>query len=51
MARISEDDEADIPLGGDQWEGAVDVSVPRLTTPEEDVIIASMRDRVRGAPA
>ncbi len=51
MARVSEDDDADIPLGGAQWEGAVDVSVPRLTTPEEDVVITAMRDRVRGAPA
>ena len=51
MARVSEDEDADIPLGGNQWEGAVDVSVPRLTTPEEDAVISTMRDRVRGAPA
>jgi hypothetical protein len=51
MARVSEDDDADMPLGGNQWEGAVDVAVPRLSTPEEDAVITTMRDRVRGASA
>jgi hypothetical protein len=51
MARVSDHDDADIPLGGDQWEGAVDVATPRLTSPAEDEIISAMRDRVRGASA
>lgn len=51
MARVSDDDESDLPLGANQWEGGIDVNAPRLTTPDEDMIIGSMRDRVRGAPA
>jgi hypothetical protein len=51
MARVSDDSDSDIPLGANQWEGGVDVSAPRLTTPAEDTVIAAMRDRVRGAPA
>jgi hypothetical protein len=50
MARISDGADADIPLSK-QWEGGIDVSAPRLTTPEEDAVVSAMRDRVRGAPA
>jgi hypothetical protein len=50
MARVSDGADADIPLSK-QWEGGIDVSAPRLTTPDEDAVVQSMRDRVRGATA
>lgn len=50
MARIADHADADIPLNSKQWEGGIDVSAPRLTTPEEDAVVSSMRDRVRGTP-
>lgn len=50
MARVSDGADADIPLSK-QWEGGIDVSAPRLTTPDEDAVVRSMRDRVRGASA
>ncbi|MCD2191868.1 BLUF domain-containing protein [Actinomycetospora endophytica] len=51
MARVTDDDEADLPLSVNQWEGGIDVTAPRLQTPAEEAVIASMRNRVRGAPA
>jgi MFS family permease len=51
MARVADDDDADMPVGGDQWEGAVDVAARRLTSPEEEAAAKAMRDRVRGASA
>ncbi|WP_433783130.1 BLUF domain-containing protein [Actinomycetospora sp. CA-101289] len=50
IAHISDGADADLPLSK-QWEGGIDVSRPRLTTPEEDAVVSAMRDRVRGAPA
>ena len=50
MARVSDGADADIPLSN-QWEGGIDVSRPRLTTPAEDAVVDAMRDRVRGATA
>jgi hypothetical protein len=50
MAHVSDGADADLPLSK-QWEGGIDVSRPRLTTPEEDAVVSAMRDRVRGAPA
>jgi hypothetical protein len=49
MAQVSDGNEADIPIDSNQWEGAVDVRGFKLVTPEEDKVISSMRDRVRGA--
>ena len=51
MARVSDDEQSDLPLDVKQWEGGVDVNPRRLTTPDEDRAIGVMRDRVRGAPA
>jgi hypothetical protein len=50
MAQVSDGNEADIPIDSNQWEGAVDVRGFKLVTPEEEeTVISSMRDRVRGA--
>ena len=51
MAWVSDDNDADMPLSTNQWEGGIDVTAPPLRTPDEDAVIASMRDRVRGASA
>jgi hypothetical protein len=51
MARVSDEEEADVPLSQKNWEGGIDLHAPRLTTPDEDAVITTMRDRVRGASA
>lgn len=52
MAQVSDYDQADIPLRMNQWEGGVDVEgFKALISPEQEVLIAKMRDRVRGASA
>ena len=52
MARVSDRPESDIPLGMSAWEGGPDIQGARaLTTPDEDRVITTMRERVRGASA
>lgn len=48
MAHLSDDDQPDIPLG---MRPAGEYQSPRFVSPEEDAVIKSMRDRVRGASA
>lgn len=52
MAQVSDYDEADFPLRTNQWEGGVDVhGWKALISPEQDLILTKMRERVRGATA
>ncbi|GLZ52983.1 BLUF domain-containing protein [Actinomycetospora sp. NBRC 106378] len=48
MARVTEDDEPDIPLLMNRDKGGISPAAPRATTPEEDVALDAMREHVRG---
>lgn len=48
MARVTEDDEPDIPLLMNRDKGGISPAAPRTTTPEEDVALDAMREHVRG---
>ena len=50
MARVSdEDDEPDIPLLMNRDKGGISPAAPRPTTPEQDEVIATMREYARGS--
>jgi hypothetical protein len=49
MARVGDEDEPDIPLLMDRDKGGITPAQRRATTPEQDVVLDSMRDHVRGA--
>ncbi|MEJ2867539.1 BLUF domain-containing protein [Actinomycetospora sp. OC33-EN08] len=52
MAHVADNAESDIALGMAAWEGGIDVMGHRaLTTPDEDRVLETMRERVRGAKA
>jgi hypothetical protein len=48
MARVTEDDEPDIPLLMNRDKGGISPAARRATTPEEDVALDAMREHVRG---
>ena len=49
MAHVADNAESDIALGMAAWEGGVDVMGFRaLTSPAEDKVLTTMRERVRG---
>jgi hypothetical protein len=48
MARVSADDEPDIPLLMNVDKGGISPAAPRATTPEQDVVLDFMRDALRG---
>jgi hypothetical protein len=50
MARVAdEDDEPDIPLLMNRDKGGISPAAPRPTTPEQDALIATMREYARGS--
>jgi hypothetical protein len=49
MARVSDEDQPDIPLLMDRDKGGITPAARRPTTPEQDAVLDSMRDQVRGA--
>jgi hypothetical protein len=49
MARVGEEDEPDIPLLMDRDKGGITPAQRRATTAEQDAVLDSMRDHVRGA--
>ena len=50
MARVSDDDdEPDIPLLMNRDKGGISPAAPRATTPEEDAVVATMREYARGS--
>jgi hypothetical protein len=49
MARVSDDDRPDIPLLMNRDKGGISPAAPRPTTPEQDEVIATMREYARSA--
>ena len=49
MARVSDEDQPDIPLLMDRDKGGITPAARRPTTPEQDAVLDAMRDHVRGA--
>jgi hypothetical protein len=49
MARVGDEDEPDIPLLMDRDKGGITPAARRATTPEQDAVLDTMRDHVRGA--
>ena len=49
MARVSDEDQPDIPLPMDRDKGGITPAARRPTTPEQDAVLDAMRDHVRGA--
>jgi hypothetical protein len=49
MARVSDEDQPDIPLLMDRDKGGITPAARRPTTPEQDAVLDAMRDQVRGA--
>ncbi|PVZ14665.1 BLUF domain-containing protein [Actinomycetospora cinnamomea] len=47
MARVSDDDGPDIPLLMNRDKGGITPAAPRETTPEQDDLVATMREYVR----
>jgi hypothetical protein len=50
MARVSDDDDGpDIPLLMNRDKGGISPAAPRPTTPEQDAVVATMREYARGS--
>lgn len=49
MARVSEDGEPDIPLLMNVDKGGISRAAARPTTPEQETVLDTMRDSIRGA--
>ncbi|WP_018332897.1 BLUF domain-containing protein [Actinomycetospora chiangmaiensis] len=48
MARVTEDDEPDIPLLMNRDKGGISPAAPRATTLEQDAALDAMREQIRG---
>ena len=48
MARVGDEDQPDIPLLMDRDKGGITPAARRPTTSEQDAVLESMRDHVRG---
>jgi hypothetical protein len=49
MARVSDEDQPDIPLLMDRDKGGITPAARRPTTPEQDAVLDAMREHVRGS--